>query len=343
MKLYFRILGYGKPFLTQGILGFGALILYNFFSIFSIALIIPFLQILFQQGDADAIVSAAKVAEDPSLMQSAYLFVANLIESYGQLQVLVILCVTLGISIFLKSLFRYLSTHWMAPFEQGVINYMRNHLFDHLSRLSMPFFTGKRKGNIINVLISDVQIVQESVIGTVQNMISDPIAMILILISLFVISWKLTLFTLIVLPITGLFINFISKSLKKRARSGQERLGDLIAVLDEFIQGIRIVKAFGAEDYEKQKYMKMNDEYRDLMVSLRRRSGIASPLTEVLAIGVVITIILYGGNLILDGGGNVHPSAFIGFIALFGSFIQPIKTFSSGLSRIQRGIASFQR
>ncbi|MEM0996562.1 MAG: ABC transporter transmembrane domain-containing protein [Bacteroidota bacterium] len=335
MKLYLRILAYGRPFLREGIIGFISLFLYNFFSIFSIALVIPFLQILFSQSDGEGALAAAKAADDPSLMQQAYLAIDALIAANGRWQVLIWLCIALGISIFLKSAFRYTAAFFIAPFEQGVINLMRKRLFEHLTRLSMPFFTGKRKGRIINVLVTDVQIVQESVIGTVQNMVSDPVAMLLILGSLFVISWKLTLFTLLVLPVTGLFINYISKSLKKRARRGQERLGNLISVLDEFIAGIRIVKAFSTERHEGAKYQAMNDDYRDQMVALKRRSDIASPLTEVMAIGVVIGVILYGGNLILIGNGELEPSAFIGFVALFGSFIQPIKTFSGALSRIQ--------
>jgi ATP-binding cassette, subfamily B, bacterial MsbA len=343
MKLYLRILAYGKPFMHYGFLGVACLLVYNLFSIFSIALVIPFLQILFQQGNAAEMIEAARASVDPSVMEQGYIFVADMILAKGKFEVLGYLCITLGISITLKSTARYLTSYFVAPFEQSVIHLMRIRLFDHLSTLSMSFFTGKRKGNIINVLVTDVQIVQESVIGTVQNMVSDPIQMVLILISLFVISWKLTLFTLIVLPITGLFISFISKSLKKRARAGQERLGILIAILDEFIAGIRIVKAFGTEQFEQNRYEEMNGQYRDLMISVKRRADIASPLTEVLSVGVVIAILLFGGNLIISGSGELMPSAFIGFVALFGSFIQPIKTFSSALSRIQRGVASFQR
>jgi ATP-binding cassette, subfamily B, bacterial MsbA len=343
MKLYLRILAYGKPYLRQGILGFIFLFLHNFFGIFSIALVIPFLQILFQQEGASAMIAAAQASSDPTFIQEAYLFVDQLIVAHDKWWVLVRLCIVLGVSIFLKSFFRYLSAFFISPFEQGVILHMRSRLFDHLSILSMSFYTGKRKGRIINVLFNDVQIIQESVIGTVQNMISDPIAMGLILASLFVISWKLTLFTLLVLPLTGIFISQISKSLKKRARSGQERLGTLMSVMDEFISGIRIVKAFGGENYERGRYEQLNSEYKGLMVSLKRRSDLASPLTEVLAMGVVIAVMLFGGNLILEGKGELEASAFIGFIALFGSFIQPIKAFSGALSRIQRGVASYQR
>lgn len=343
MKLYLRILAYGKPYLPQGILGFVSLFLYNFFGIFSIALVIPFLQILFKQPESEAMLNAAAQTADPGLMQRFYLEIDSFVQEEGKWEAMVWLCAVLGTSIFLKSVFRYASSYFIAPFEQGVIHHLRTRLFDHLRRLSMSFYTGRRKGGVINVMVSDVQVVQESVIGTVQNMVSDPVQMVLILCSLFIISWELTLFTLIVLPLTGIFINFISKSLKRRARRGQERLGMLISVLDEFISGIRIVKAFGAELFERGKYQKMNDEYRHYMVSLKRRSDLASPVTEVLSIGVVITIILYGGSLIISGSDSLQPESFIGFIALFGSFIQPIKTFSSALSRIQKGIASFNR
>ena len=276
MKLYLRILAYGKPYLPQGILGFVSLFLYNLFGIFSIALVIPFLQILFQQPESEAMISAAEQASDPGLMQRMYLEINAFVQVQGKATALMWLCIVLGCSIFLKSLFRYSSSYFVAPFEQGVIHHLRTRLFDHLRRLSMSFYTGRRKGGVINVMVSDVQVVQESVIGTVQNMVSDPVQMVLILCSLFVISWELTLFTIIVLPLTGLFINFISKSLKKRARRGQERLGLLISVLDEFISGIRIVKAFGAERFERAKYQKMNDEYRHYMVALKRRSDLAT-------------------------------------------------------------------
>jgi subfamily B ATP-binding cassette protein MsbA len=343
MKLYFRILSFGKPFLGKGLLGFFFLFLANLFGTLSIALVIPFLQILFQQDGASAIIESARITDDPTLMQEAYMAVDELIRMHDKWWVLTRLCMALGVSIFFKSVCRYLSSYFIAPFEQGVIQTMRSRLFDHLKMLSMAFYTGKRKGGIINVMVNDVQIIQESVIGTVQNVVSDPIQMLLILTSLFLISWKLTLFTLLVLPATGWFVSRIAKTLKKKARSGQEKLGMLISVLDEFISGIRVVKAFGAEGYEQKRYEGINMAYRDLMISLKRRSDLASPVTELMSILVVIGVILYGGNLILAGQGELEASAFIGFIALFGSFIQPIKTFSNALSRIQRGVASFQR
>lgn len=338
MKLYLRILSYGKPFFSNGVMAFFFLLLYNLFGIFSLALVIPFLEILFNQN-ADG----AAYGNGEGLKDMLYAKMDQIISQYDKMDVLIGFCLVLGTSIFLKNLFRYLSSYNIAPLEQGVINNMRKTLFRHLSRLSMPFFSGEQKGKVINILVSDVQIIQESVIGTIQNVISDPMAMLMVLGTMFAISWKLTLFSLVVLPLTGYFISRIAKSLKKRARSSQELLGEQITVMDEFISGIRIVKAFGSEEYERERYRKMNDGYQTQMIGLKRRNDLASPLTEVLSIFVVITIILYGGSQIIGERGNLRPSEFIAFIALFSQFLAPIKTFSSAISRIQRGIVSFQR
>ena len=350
MKKYLSILIYGKPYAWNGIFSFLSILLYNIFSIASLTLIIPFLEILFNQSDKPLPPKPDFGAIDyfswegtKQLKQAFYDIIPHVIDEHGGSKVLIWFCVFLAITILLKNIFRYLGSFNMAPFEQGVIFNLRKTLFAHLSRLSLPFFSGKRRGNIVNIVVSDVQVVQESVIGTVLNMVNDPVSMLLVMVTLFVISWKLTLFTLVILPLTGLFINYISKSLKKRARRSQERLGDLISILDEFIGGIRIVKAFRGETFENKRYNAENEAYRTQMVGLRRRGDLASPMTEVISIVVIISIILYGGFLILSGTGELRGSAFIAFIAMFSQFLAPIKTFSAAVSRIQKGIASYNR
>jgi len=340
VKTYLRILGYGRPFIRSGILALAFTLLHNIFSVFTVSLVIPFLRILLMKDDESAVVPEGETRD---LIGEMYRIMAEWVGEFGTWTVLTWFCGLMMASIILKNLFRFLGRYHMAPVEEGVIMELRKKIFAHLSRLSMNFFTGRKKGQIINVVVSDVQVVQESVIGTLQNVISDPASMLIIIGFLFVISWKLTLMTLLVLPATGYFIGKISKSLRKRARRGQENLGNLVSVTDEFIGGIRIVKAFRAEEYEKSKYDLQNEGYRRESVSLRRRSELSSPVTEVLAMFVVVAVILYGANLILKGGAELHAEAFIGFIALFGSFIAPIKTFSSAMARIQKGIASYLR
>lgn len=336
MRLYLRILKYGQALWGRGVLAFIFLLLHNIFSIFSLAMVIPFLEILFSNG------STGNYTGD-GWKDQLYRWLDGVIRQHDRWEVLFWFCMVLALAIFLKNLFRYLSSFNIAPLEQGVIHQMRKALFDHLARLSMPFFSGERKGKVINILVTDVQIVQESVIGTIQNVLNDPLSMLMVLVAMFLISWQLMLFTLLVLPLTGFFINRISKSLKRKARRGQEKLGGLISVMDEFISGIRVVKAFGGEDFEKRRYEELNRGYQKQMIALKRRSDMASPLTEVLSIIVVISIILYGGSQILGNEGTLRSSEFIGFIALFSQFLAPIKSFSSAISRIQRGIASYQR
>ncbi|MEM6264344.1 MAG: ABC transporter ATP-binding protein [Bacteroidota bacterium] len=343
MRTYFHILQYGRPYLGHGLLAFFFLVLYNIFSAASLFSVIPFLKILFEELPQHAPAQPLSWLDADSIKDHGYYQLSQLLAATDRIQVLMYFCGVLCAAILLKSLTRYFSSFFIAPLEQGVIFGMRTQLFNHLSKLSMSFFTRKKKGGLIGLLVSDVQVVQEAVIGTLQSIIRDPLTMIVFLAAMLFISWKLTLFTLLVLPITGLFINFIAKSLKRKSRKGQEVLGDLIAILDEFISGIRVVKAFQKEDFERERYQNENKKYTDLQIGIRRRSELASPTTEVLSIMVVCIIILYGGQMILEGKGELEAAEFLGFIGIFSQFLSPIKVFSNSLSKIQKGIAAYNR
>ncbi|RMG21568.1 MAG: ABC transporter ATP-binding protein, partial [Bacteroidetes bacterium] len=243
----------------------------------------------------------------------------------------------------LKNLTRYFSAFFMAPLEQGVIYELRKRVFAHLSTLGLDFFTRRKKGDIIGLLVSDVQVVQESVISTVQSVLREPLTLLIYLVCLLLISWKLTLFTLVVLPVTALFIDRIRRPLKLLGLKGQDVLGELVGIVDEFIRGIRIVKAFQKEDFEVKRYEEKNRAYTRMQVAIRRRVELASPFTEMVSILVVCAIVLYGGKLILGGESQLSSEKFIGFIAFFSQFISPIKMFSNAISKIQKGIAAYER
>lgn len=341
MRVYLRILSYGKGDWQKAAIAMFCLLLYNIFNAVSLAMVIPFLDILFNQVPAEFAV--APQWDWNEIKSSGFQYLEYLIFIHGKQQVLIWFCVFLVSAIFLKSVFRYLSSYFIVPLEQGIIRNIRDAVFAHLSRLSLAFYTRRKKGGLISIVISDVQVVQESVSGNIQTLLRDPLTMIVFLGTMLFLSWKLTLFTLIVLPITGVCINLISKSLKRKATKGQDLLDALISIVDEFVTGIRIVKAFNAEPYETQKYKKYNHAYYDTQVAFSRRSDLASPSTEVLSILVVAVIILFGGNLILSNSSELKASEFIGFIAIFSQFLAPIKTFSHAISKIQKGIASFDR
>lgn len=345
MKTYFRILAYGKAFYSYGFATLIAILLYSILNVVSLFAIIPFLRILFNQ---DTVVAVPEMAFSWGNVDSWKAHGYYELHSYMQEQpdafaVLLGFCTFLLIAFILKSTMRYLSAYFIAPLEQGVIRQMRSTIFEHLSRLDLAFYTKKKKGEIMSLVISDVQVVQESVLGTFFSLLRDPIVMVLVLLSMLFISWQLTLFTLVILPITGILINFIAKKLKRKAHRGQEALGNLLSVLDEFISGIRIVKAFQKEDFEGKKHEVQNQKYFETMVSLRRQSSLASPLTEVLSILVVSSIILYSGMLILGENSNLTADQFIMFIVLFSQYIDPIRKISTAISKVQKGIAAFQR
>ncbi len=345
MKTYLKILFFGKEFLPKIFLAIFFLLLYNFFNAVSLGLVIPFLEILFSTTNVSLPEPSAAldVLDMNSLKEHFFFWLSTRIALFGKFKVLVYFSLFVGFAIFLKNVFRYASAYLIAPFEQGIIRNLRNAIFEKLNTLSLKFFTYHRKGKLMNLVTNDVQIVQEAVIGTIMPLLSDPITMLIFLGSMLFISWKLTLFSFVVLPLTGIFISRIAKTLKRRADEGQTLLDKLLGITDEFANGIRIIKSFGAHNYEIERFKKTNEEYTQTMIKFRWRSQLASPVTEILSILVVLTIIIYGGRMILSGSQELKASEFIGFIALFSQFIAPIKTFSSAISRIQKAVVSFQR
>ncbi|MFO0485167.1 MAG: ABC transporter ATP-binding protein [Sphingobacteriia bacterium] len=344
MRKFWAILAYGRAYRTQLILSFVFLVLFNLFGIFSLGMAIPFLQILFEPGQP-----TQPVDPGPFQLSGTYIkaygefWITENILAYGKMQVLYLFSGVLFLLVVIKNFFRLLSSWVLAPVEQGVIEEMRNVIFDHLNRLGLPYYTRMRKGGLMTLVVNDVQIIQEAVIGTLMPLFRDPLSMLFLLLAMLFLSWKLTLFTLLVLPLTGYVISRVNKSLKKRARRGQANLDVLVSYLDEFLSGIRIVRAFAAEQYVRRRYREINGKYSHEMVRFRERESIASPVNEVLTILVVLVIILYGGSLIVQGASEMSGAQFIGFIIFFSQFIAPIKTFTSALNRVQKALVSYDR
>lgn len=346
MKSFLSVLKYGKPDLRYAIIALLAMLVYSIFSTATLLSAIPFLEILFHT-DVNAALPEPPVIEGWSIDNAKewlYYRLEYWIREIGAMQMLWYFAGALLILNLLKNLARYVSGWAMAPFEQGILMRMRNDLFDHLSKLSLSFYSSSRKGDLIGTLVSDVELIQAAVISTIQILMREPILVLVILGTLIALSWKLTLFVLIILPITGFFINLISSTLKRKAREGQRQLGNLISILDEFISGMRIVKAFQKEEFEQEKYGARNEHYANLQIGIRRRIELASPVTEWLSILVICAIILYAGALILEEGpGSPRKAEFIGFLVLFSQLLNPIKLISNGVAKIQKGVAAWQR
>jgi subfamily B ATP-binding cassette protein MsbA len=343
MKNYIQILSYGRPYLRKGMIGVFWLLLYTLFSAISLISIIPFLEILFSETKAFPLPDIPFEWANPHSIKvySYYHLHLWIAAAPSKMTVLWVYCGILLGSIFLKGLSRYLSEYFINPLEQGIVKEIREKIFVHLTKLGLPFYTTHKKGNILNVLSSDVQVIEEAVIGTVMSLLRDPLTMITFLVSLLVISWRLTLFTLLVLPLTAFFLNIISKTLKKSAKAGQETLGDLTIIAEEFISGIRVVKSYQKEEFEANRYKKKNLTYQKFRLLFRNRLSMASPVTELISVLIVCIILLYGGSMIING--TLRANEFIGFIAVFSQFIMPLRNLSTAISKANKATVSYQR
>ncbi|MCI4670196.1 MAG: ABC transporter ATP-binding protein/permease [Bacteroidia bacterium] len=343
MESYFRIISYGKPFYGQGMLASIFLLIYTLSNTISLVAIIPFLEILFSQNAFPQPEEALIWYNASSLKAHGYFHLGEAIQNYGPRQMLLYFSIFLTSSILIKNISKYLSSYFMAPFEQGIMQELRNHIFKHLMIQDLSFFTSRKKGDLINVILSDVNVVREAIIGTLLALFREPITMVIFILTLLFISWKLTLFTLLVLPLTALVIARIRTPLRRKTKEGQKALGKLVALIDEQLGGIKIIKTFQKESFAVDSFEKENQNYTDFQIGIRRQSELASPLTEVLSILVICAVIYFAGTLILEENSGLKRSEFLGFIAVFSQFISPIKVFANAMTKVQRAIAAFER
>ncbi|MCX8111955.1 MAG: ABC transporter ATP-binding protein/permease [Bacteroidia bacterium] len=339
MRTALRIFAFGKAAAPRLYIALSAFLLFNFFNVFSLALIIPFLEILFVQEAAPASYPDTFSIESWKryLFYQLYLFR----QEEGAMQALLYFSLVIVIAILLKNAFRYLASWHMVRFENTIVEQLRNRLFVHLTQLPLGFFIRNKKGKLLNLATQDVQIIQEATVGTIYNLLNDPLTMLFYLGAMTILSWKLTVVSILVLPLTGWMISRLARTLRRRAHQGQQRMDVMLGILDEYLTGVRTVKAFGAEDREQKRFITANAQYTRFMTALRRRMELASPLTEVLSVFVVVGILYYGTFSVLQG--SLKASEFITFIAIFGQFLSPMKTFSQALSRLQKAIVSFRR
>ncbi len=224
-----------------------------------------------------------------------------------------------------------------------VVKNIRESLYKKITELHVGYFHNQRKGDIMSSLSNDVNEIESSVVSSVQVIFREPLMLIGYIILLFMMSVQLTLFTLIVLPISGLIITTISRRLRKDAQQGQILLGNILSIIEETISGIRIIKAFNAQKYVNNKFDEQNSKYRSILKSMWNKRELASPISEFLGVGVVVVVILYGGQLVLQNQSDLNASEFITYIILYSQILVPAKNISSALTNIQRGIASGER
>jgi ATP-binding cassette, subfamily B, bacterial MsbA len=313
-----------------------------FFSLVSLAMLAPFLQLLFGK---EKLISKAPILSFSASGLTDYLkyILGNLIREHNKLYALGAICVIIMVSIFLKNIFLYLSYRILAPMRNHVMTRLRADLYSKILELPIGFFTEQRKGDIISRMSNDANEVEWSVMGVLEGLIKEPLTIIVILVTLFFLSIELSLFLFVLLPLTAFIIGRVSRSLKKQSTIAQEQLGTLMSILDETLGGLRVIKAFNAENLLKKKFFDTNNYLNHARNKIMFRRDMASPLSEFLGVAVLCCVLWFGGQLALTGRAGLQPDAFITYIVFFTQIINPAKNLSTAFYNAQRGKAAIQR
>jgi subfamily B ATP-binding cassette protein MsbA len=347
MKTYWRLLSYAKPLRKFIIPFFLTSILASTFGILNFTLLIPLLNVLFKQvGDAGT--HAISQLPDPSLSIDYFVGVFNyhfdsIVAEHGKLGALKFVCAIIIVSVFLSNIFRYWSLRILEKFKVNLVSRLRQSVFDNAVSLHLGFFSNERKGNIISRVMTDVQEVENSVANTFSAAFKEFFTLVIYLVALFKVSVNLTLFAFLIIPITGTFIAFIVKQMRKDARDGQNRLSGLISLMDEAFGGMRVIKGFNAEEFIKGKFRTENEAYKRAIRSMANKREMSSPFSEFMGVSVVAIILLYGGSMVLTNSSELSASEFIFYIATFSQVMRPAKEISNAFGNTQRGIASGER
>lgn len=311
------------------------------FSVISLGMLAPFLNLLF--GEENPITEKPDFSfNSDSLINSIKYYIGTLINENGQVYALGIICSIVLIAIFFKNLFLYLSLRVLAPMRNRVMQRIRADLYSKVLSLPIGYFTEQRKGDITSRMSNDVNEVEWSIVSALEGLIKNPLTIIIILAVLIFLSPTLSLFLLVLLPLTGFVIGRISRSLKKQSKTAQEKNGVLMSIIDETLSGLRVIKAFNAEKLLGDKFYSTNDELNVLRNKMIFRKDLASPLSEFLGIIVLVCVLYFGGRLVL-GQDIMQPEAFIHYIIFFTQIIQPSKTLSTAFYNMQRGSSAIKR
>ncbi len=343
LKTYMRLLGFARPIKKYAIPYFFYSLLYALFNSLTFMLIIPILNTMF-----DASYSFEYVEKLPPLeFNQEYLTTlfnftySHLFQEYDRQNVLLLLAIVAIIISFLSNLFRYLGAWTMENMRTRTLQKMRNEMFSRVMDMNVGYFSDQRKGDIISKITSDVGVVQFCITNTLQVSFREPFLIIGYIVMMIAISWELAVFSVLFLPVVALLIGNIVKKLRHPARTNQQRMGEMVATLDESLSGIKVIKSYNATDYIKQKYYDISADLARLTLSMARRQQLASPMSEFLGITAVGVILVFGGALVSSGA--LDPGGFIAFVAIFSQITRPVRTFIDQFANINQGIAAGER
>jgi subfamily B ATP-binding cassette protein MsbA len=341
MKTYLRLLSFAKPIEKYAIPYIICTLITVFFGTLNLALLIPLLNTLFLDGGKGEMIPEPESWYN--LIDQFNYYAQQLSQQFGPYGTLQRVLIVIVCSVFLSNLFRYLAQRIMENLRIHTLLNLRKTVFNNVMDLHVGYFNNQRKGDIISKIASDVQVVQFSVTSTLQVVFKEPLQLIFYIIWLFAISYKLTFFAILVIPVSAFIISLIVRRLKEQATEAQQVYGKMISYLDEALSGVKIIKAFNATRYVKDRFHKENTYYSKLGKRMARRQQLGSPVSELLGILMVAALVLYGGNLVLSGSEELDAASFIAYIAMFSQVMRPAKAITDSFSNIHSGIAAGER
>lgn len=343
MRDFFKIaIRYLPPYKRLLLLNFLFNLLSALFAVFSVALMVPMLEIILMQ-DSEVFEVFPWSFEFSAIKNNLYYYITLLKTNYGPGWSLLFVGVFLVFGTLLKVGASYMASYTSVGVRNGVVRDLRHQIYQKIIKLPMGFFSDERKGDIIARSTGDVQEVENSIMSSLDMFLKNPVLILVFLTTMLFWSLKLTIFVLVILPFAALLVGKVGKSLKRRSRKGQDKMGDILGVLEETLSGLRIIKAFNAEQRMLKKFDGEIDSYRSIMNKLMRRRDLAHPLSEFLGTIVIVLVVWFGGTLILNEEGGLNAAGFLAYIGIFYQIINPAKAFTQAFYSIQKGLAAYER
>ncbi|MDE6858872.1 MAG: ABC transporter ATP-binding protein/permease [Duncaniella sp.] len=345
MKDFWRLLArFVPPYKKYLFLNIFFNFLAAFLTLFSFALIIPILEMLFKvKENVYAYMPVGSASLKDVAMNNFYWFTQECIHEWGAIGTLAALAGMLVVMTALKTGATYLSSYFVIPMRAGIVRDIRNFVYDKIVTLPISYFTTERKGDVMARMTGDVAEIENSIMSSLDMMFKNPVMIIVCLAMMIMISWQLTLFVLVLLPIAGAVMGKVGKRLKRKSLQGQQQWGVLMSNIEETLGGLRIIKAFNAEDKVKYRFHEGNQRFYSITTSVQRRQSLAHPMSELLGTLTIAIVLCFGGTLILSGSSSMNAASFIYYMVIFYSIINPAKDLSKAMYSIQKGLASMVR
>ncbi len=348
MKKLFSVLKYSRNYKGYLVANVSFNILFAIFNAVSLTLAIPFLKLLFEE--TNAMQTGLTLLKGPPAFAmtgdyvkeaSNYYLTALIVEEGGKMKALILICLVVFGMTFLKNVFRYMAMFFIAPIRNGVVRDLRNKMYKKSMALPLSYYSEEKKGDLMSRMTADVQEIEWSIMQTLEMIFREPLTIVLLFGFMLVISAKLTLYIVLLLPVAALFIVILGRSLKNSAKQSKETLGTLISVIEETLGSLKVIKAFSAEDPMQKKFEQINQKFYKQSVTVYRKTDLSSPLTETVVTGILMLILFIGGSMVFAG--ELTGSMFLTYFILASQLIPPIKQLTTSYSNIQKGVASEER